>query len=235
MNYQDLSNTVNQLASTIGKGAVHALYPDDFEYYMCTLELLDSDNNLVDCLVFPVNPDSMSETELNNSQITKTAGGITINSDFTFQPISLKISGSFGKRFKFLLGRDVVFNGHALSLNGKVFNNQIKTGYGVTKVLKNILSLSRLPDSKGNPHKLFFHNSCFGTSYLVKYISSEYNQSLSTNMYWTYSIALTAVAPMNNFTLNKNNTLIKVVSKGVLSQGIDELSKNLRQLTKNAI
>lgn len=230
MNYQELQNEFSRLISSIGRGAVHTLYPDDFEYYLVTLELVDSDNNIVDCLVFPVNPDSISETETNNVSITKTAAGIAVHSDATFQPVSIKLSGTFGKRFKFLLGRDIVFNGNALSMNGKVFNNQIKTGYGVTKVLKNILALSRLPDEKGNPHRLFFHNSCFGTSYLVKFTSAEYNQTLSTNMYWTYSLSLTAIAPTNNYTLNKSNVLAKVVSKGVLNQGINDLGKNIRSL-----
>jgi len=42
-------NTVNSVvenareaAFTIGKGALHSLAPDNFEYYMCSLELLDS-------------------------------------------------------------------------------------------------------------------------------------------------------------------------------------------------
>lgn len=60
----DKLQSMTSMARSIGIEAVSRLYPNDFEVYMVALELTDSQDNMIDYLVFPVLPDAITKTEL---------------------------------------------------------------------------------------------------------------------------------------------------------------------------
>lgn len=226
-----------QLLKNVGRATLSNIYPNDFEYYMCSFELVDSNGKTVDFLVFPVNPNSIKEREMFDSDIQRTALGIVTNDNSTFIPVEINISGNFGRKLKMLIGRagiDAV--GINFSTEGndiKVFSNQIKTGYGTSKVLDNILKKSRKTDNKGNQYRLYFYNQGFGTAYLVKVLDKEFNQDLSTNMIWNYNISLLGIAPINSFTKSNNSKSLKeLCTKSIITKGIDITYNAAKSLLK---
>ena len=70
--------------ATMGRAGIHALAPDNFEYYGCSLELLDSNGNIVGLIDFAVMPNNIVETKTTMMQITKTAAAVV--SDETVEP-----------------------------------------------------------------------------------------------------------------------------------------------------
>ena len=229
------------LLARIGKGALHALYPSDFEIYIISFELVDFQGNMVDFLTFPIMPKSISESEPQLTNIKKTVGGITAFSTSTFVPITIKLSGNFGKRFKFLIGRSMI-DSSAISFTTKfkdskstrVFSNSIKTGYGCCKILKQIIEKSRKIDNEGNPYRLYFYNLAFGTSYLVKPIGElSFSMSLDSNMIWDYDLTLKAIAPLYKLRDRRDikKSLVGIMSKAAIAKGIDVTNK----LVKNKL
>ena len=49
------------VVESIGESALHMLAPDNFEYYQCSLELLDVEKNQVGFISFVVMPNNISE------------------------------------------------------------------------------------------------------------------------------------------------------------------------------
>jgi hypothetical protein len=57
-------NRFLNLLATVGRAAIHSQFPDDFEYYLCALELVRTDDSTTEeFLVFPVMPSMISVTE----------------------------------------------------------------------------------------------------------------------------------------------------------------------------
>lgn len=207
------------LGRNLGKNALAALYPNDFEVYLCSLELVDSQGNTIDFFTFPISPESISKTEPKKTQIRQTAGGTTVLTSTVFVPEEINIKGNFGRNFKILLniGREgTSLSGAAFSLsNGKYALNQIlgketsslkapafelgvKTGYGCIRMLKGIISKSNGVDKLGLPFKLYFYNLAFGESYLVTIPPAgvTFSQNMTKNMIWEYNLNMTAIAPL---------------------------------------
>ena len=225
------------IVKVAGKAAANALWPEDFESYLLSLELVDSNDSMVDFLTFPVMPDNISEDESNINNIKKTARGITSLSNSTFIPRNITISGTFGRKFRFLVGRSRILDFTGITASGskqKVFSNTLKTGYGVTKALESILKKSRRLDNKGNPYRLYLYNAAFGTNYLVKYSTKNFNQSLDSNMIWNYSITFKAIAPLTALRSRKKiiQSLLVLTGKQMLSEGLNATARATRQFLR---
>lgn len=204
-----LGNTVNSVVEnargalvTIGKAALHSLAPDNFEYYMCSLELLDSSGNTKGFMTFVIMPNNIMETKAQIATITKTNKGIASLFNSTFVPRDISIQGTFGRKFRLLLGMKEAENVSAIPffggnlgfdlLGGDVL---IKSGYGLTKMLKSMVDKSFELDDQGNPCILIFNNYALNTHYVVEVLQSSFSQSVENNMLWYYSLEMKAVAP----------------------------------------
>lgn len=197
------------LLSTIGKAALNARYPNEFELYVCALELVDQAGKTMKYFIFPVNPSSMDEAQPKLTNIKKTAAGVTVLSSPTFVPIDITLTGTFGRKFKVLLGNDFVdivqsftTSPSAVSVdsddNGQtdVFDARVKTGYGCLKILQEIVDGADVIDENG-PRRLIFYNPAFGSSYVVKPMSFKIAMSQESNMVHNYFLSLKAIAPLD--------------------------------------
>lgn len=198
-----------------GKWLLHQQFPNDFEYYMCAFELLDSNLKTLAYFIFPIMPNSLNYNNIPLTKVTKTAGGVSVLKNKQFVPKSLTISGTFGRSFKVLIGneyqdlisgfseiKDDIFKGSFKTGGKKIlenFSDSVKTGYGCTKVLETILNESNQPDILGKNKYLIFYNLAFNQSFFVEYEDETYSMAQDTNMIWQYSIKLKAIAPSNNY------------------------------------
>lgn len=233
-----LGNTVNSVVEnarsavvTVGKAALHALAPDNFEYYMCSLELLDSQGNTKGFMTFAVMPNNIMETKAQIASITKTNKGIVSLFNSTFVPRDISIQGTFGRKFRLLLGMKEVENVSVIPffggnlgfdfLGGDVL---IKTGYGLTKMLKSMVDSSFKLDDEGNPCILIFNNYALNTHYIVEVLQSSFSQSVENNMLWYYSLEMKAVAPADAVKRQDGNSdiskFLTTVASGAIAKSI---------------
>lgn len=241
------------LLESLGRASLHALFPNEVEYYFCALELIDSVGSTVDYLAFPVVPD-MSQTNPQITNIRKTAGGIVSLGSSTFIPKSISLNGNFGKKFRILLGGGTDLSFSALNLSaskgvfkksdigvlGKrntfsirkmVFNPQIKSGYGAIKILQAICDKSTGIDDFGKPYQLYFYNPTLGEEYVVKVIDLTLSQSKDKNMIWSFQLNLRAIAPLEGIlTASKvTGSLVLLLAQDNIQKGINMLAANIKK------
>lgn len=196
------------------RASLHYLYPDDFEYYTFALELVDSDDNLVDFLWFPILPSSLDFSRQHLVNIKKTASAVIDLINPTFNPFPVNFQGNFGRNFKLLIGQKVfegvAANGEAYKT--KNFSAEVKTGYGATKMLERILQSSTALDSNSRPYRLYMYCPAFNANYLVEVINSKFFQNESTNMIWNYSVQFMVLAPANQVKTNFSRSLTKLLA-----------------------
>lgn len=211
---QEAKNNFRSTINQVGKAATNALFPKDFEYYLISLELVNSDGDTVDFFSFPIMPESITETKQEIKNVKKTAGGITTLDTSTFVPRNITLNGTFGRQFKVTLGsqfyNDVVFAGINFSTKTGAFSKEdvtnpnitvptnnfstlIKTGYGCIKVLEAIVDKASALDNKNRPFFLYLYNQALGSNYLVEPISFNQTQSYDSNTLWYYNLNLKAV------------------------------------------
>ena len=208
MSLEATKNLAKTLMYTLGKGVVASLYPNDIEAYIFAFELIDSQNNTVDYFLLPINPKSISISENQINSIKKTMGGISVLSTDTYMPKVVSISGTFGKNWKILIGRELINFFGFLNPGKKEFSSTIKNGFGCVKILERMIQNSNQLDSQGKPHFLYFYNISFGESYLVKAIGSPtFHQSIESNMIWNYDIKFNTLADLDMLsnTVSKSN------------------------------
>jgi hypothetical protein len=189
-------NQAIQLGNAVGRATLHQMYPNDFEYYMIALELVDGAGNSIDYLAFPVLPTAIVKSENKRINIKKGFKSTLVLTSSAFTPQDITIRGNFGRGFKILLGSRELLNGLAfinsikngifgltsqgLSLPVPQFSQFVKTGYGVTKLLQSIIQKSDGSDHNG-PYRLYLYNFALGESYLVvapsKALTIEQNDS----------------------------------------------------------
>ena len=189
-----------------GKWLLSQNNPDEFEYYMIGIELLKSDLTTSQFFVFPVNPNAISFNDASLTKVTKTAGGISVlkNNQFNIKDISL--SGTFVRDFKVLIGdtfNDLVSNFQEQDGNSTAksvynttknsFSSNVKTGYGCTKVLEDILNQSVQKDEYGGTQFLVLYNLAFNQRFFVEVVNKKFSQSLENNMMWNYQIELKTI------------------------------------------
>ena len=150
----DASRRFRELLLQSGRSTVNALFPEEFEAYIMTLELVDSQGKIADYFSFPVLPNDITKTEPELTNIKKSAGGVTSFTTNTFTPQDITINGNFGRAFKMLVGREVInFNAFGASVQSlsktieNPFDIKIKTGFGCTKLLQSIVTKSNKLDN----------------------------------------------------------------------------------------
>lgn len=243
------------LLEQVGKAGLHAAFPNDFEYYMCALELADIQGNSIEYFVFPVMPNSLNLDNHSITNVKKTMGGITTMTNSTYIPRNITLQGTFGRKLRILLGNVDSGNFNALkfsSSNGNLtknskglgtgikkgglqtkdipFDPKVKTGYGATKLMQAICEKSNGLDSANNPFNLFYHNPASGESFLVEYIDMVINQTYPQgNMMWHYNLLLKTIAPLKSMSNTKGrNAALKAVTWDLLQKGVNVLAQDLK-------
>lgn len=247
-------NKLTSLTKSIGIEAVSQLYPNDFEVYMIAMELVDSDDNTIDYLTFPVMPDSISKVEPSRTNIKKSLSGVTVLTNPSFIPKEITIKGSFGRNFKIILGEKPNLSALSTSagkydlysiLDQKVvpqfsmskFNAGVKTGYGLIKILKAMIDKSIGLDNKGKPLRLYFYNMALGESYLVAIPPSgvQFSQDVNKNMIWNYSVTMSIISPLEAVSSKGNKSLADKLIPSAISVGVNEVASSVSSVLTNLI
>lgn len=228
------ANVVNSLIegarsaiAEVGWAGLHALGPENFEYYMCSLELFDSQGNTEAYMIFPVMPNNMMESKTQIATVSKTATGVVTLFNSTFNPVDISIQGTFGRKIRLLLGQkeyqptsskwkmaQKFFNGNPfinVGIKGKNMDSDImliKSGYGLTQMMRHILDAVYELDENGAPRMLVFTNYSMNTSYVVEPLQKFFNQSTENSTLWYYNVEMKATADAT-----------KVLSSNPLSAG----------------
>lgn len=196
-----LNGAIQSTRSTLiktGRAAIHAMAPDEYEYYLCSLELLNGEGVRKGFISFVVMPDQIVETHTPIQTMVKTHSGIVTTFNPSFSPIDIQISGTFGKKFRLVTGlSDPTKKRNGLNLTfGKVASATVgaKSGYGLIKILEHILKTSEKLDDNDKPYFVIFNNYAFNTHYIVNIMNYSFQQSYDQNMIWHYSISMKAVA-----------------------------------------
>ena len=213
-----------------GKSALHSVMPDDYEYYLCSFELYDSKMNKKGFLSFVVMPDQITESHSPIQSVTKTHSGIVTTFNDSFSPVNITISGTFGKKFRIVSNyKDPGSKrGGFFSLNiGKAFSLGVKSGYGLTKILKNIIHIANKLDEYGKPYFLIFNNYAFNTSYVVNPTNFQFHQGYENNMIWYYSINMTAVGNKPKKIMKHTGKLLGSVASNAISNGLTNIINNM--------
>lgn len=241
MSVESALSRYKSLSTTIGKKAISALYPNDIELYIVALELVNSDNQTESYFLFPVQPFSIGEQNKPIQTIKKTAGGVTVLSTQTFHMTDTQIQGNFGRKFKFLLGQELVnFTAFLqqpslknLATIGQEFSPNIKTGYGCIKVMEKIIKQSNQLDSKGKPYSLYFYNLALGNSYMVKFTSFDFHQNQESNMIWNYSASIKSLIPVTEISDKSQRSLtVNLAANQIIQQGINNVGSSIGQILK---
>jgi len=205
----------DKLVQEIGRAGVHALFPNDFEFYMIMLELVDSIGKTIDFLAFPVAPEKLNYEDPRLVNIKKSLGGISSLDTETFAPKTITMSGTFGRKFKLLIGKPTTSAennakssdsgffekeiSEGLNIKRQVFDPKYKTGYGVLKILESIVNKSSGLDLNGEPYRLYLYNPSLNHSFLVKINKFTMSQDKNnSNMMWRYDLMMTAIAPIQS-------------------------------------
>jgi hypothetical protein len=235
----EASQRFNEVLGSLGRPVLGALFPGEFEVYMMTLELIDSEGEIADYLSFPVLPDDVTKTEPELTNIKKSAGGVTSLTTSSFTPQDITINGNFGRAFKVLIGREMInFKAFGASLRAietlnpnnvqNPFDIKIKTGFGCTKILQAIVSKSNKLDLHNKPYKLFFHNPTLGESYLVEKMNLTLRMDKNTsNRIWGYSLVFKILAPANSLIGSGASSLLKTIGIGALQKSINILADGI--------
>lgn len=220
MSVESVNERFLKLRTTVGARPLNALFPNDIELYVVSLDLVNSNNETEDYFVFPINPASISEGNTPIQTIKKTAGGITKMGTLTHSPNDISLQGNFGRKFKFLLGSEVInFSAIRIKNNvtksqsiGQEFDSKIKTGYGCLKVLESIVKKSQTLDANGKPYALYFYNLALGNSYLVSVTGFTPYQGLDTNIVWSYNLQMKTLIPVENILRVNKASLTGILS-----------------------
>jgi hypothetical protein len=225
------------LLAQAGKVALNISHPNEFELYMCALELTDENYKTIQYFVFPVMPTTIDETQTFLTNIKKTLGGIVVLSSPTFNPIDVTLAGTFGRKFKVLLGESYTDFVSSFTIGGSVvtagsigkgavqtFDSRVKTGYGCLKIMEEMIGSTNVVDKRGS-RRLILHNPALGNSYLVKPQSLKLSQSQDTNMIWSYSLSLKAIAPLNHIFSSEElkSQRIALTATGYVQKGVDNV------------
>lgn len=237
-NLQIAKRKAQNIIANGGRAALHALAPDDFEYYACSFELLKSNGDIERIFHFPVMPNGISIDGQSIVNIMKTGTGTTVQFNDSFVPKNISINGTFGRKFRLLLsdnsGNDISFKN--IKQNLKDIDLKVKTGYGAMKSMEYLLDELYLLDEYNMPRFLIFHNLAFNQSLLVEVISKNFSQSNENNMMWNYSIQLKGVADAKKLVLGKSHSrkLKDLLSVSSMQFGINKMFSDLNfQSIKN--
>lgn len=235
-----VANAIN-VAGKVGNALLHNVAPDNYEYYMCSLELLDYDGNQQGFLSFTVMPNNMSESRTPIQTQTKTKNGIITIFNNSFNPVVLNLSGTFGRKFRLLTNViSPTENKNFFDLNfGKILpETKVVSGYGMIRILKFILDKANQLDNLERPYFLVFSNYALNTSYVVDVVNYTLTQSLENNMLWFYDLQLKGIAPGSAISSNNNLDVKQIASDSImqsLGNIISDINRNLSSNYNNSI
>lgn len=226
-----------------GRAAVHAIAPDDFEYYMCSLELLDSAGITKGFVMFPVMPNNMMETKTEMVSITKTNSGIVSIFNPTFVPRDISIQGTFGRKLRVLSNFVPVeeessnwfkrlMNGSYGKYTGGVVT---KSGYGIMRAMKKMIDMLYRLDENGLPHVMIFNNYALNTRYVVEIPQSSFSQTVGENMLWYYNLEMKAIAPADSVKKQTIGNELLLALNNSIATGIDSLLKSTRIMLNTGV
>ncbi len=211
MSQMDFKNKALTTSQRIGRAGLHAIGPDDFEYYSCSFELVDSNFNVIDLFHFPVMPNSISIGRQSLISIKKTGAGYLAQFSNSFVGQTISINGTFGRKFRVILGgRDLKF----------------KTGYGALKLMEKFIKRSCELEN-GKPRFLIFNNLSFNQSFIVEVLNFNPTMSLENNMVWNYSLDMKALADVDEIKMSGRNSgrLVALLAIDVANKVINETLK----------
>ncbi len=229
----------------IGRDGLATLFPNDFDYYMLSMELVTFDDQTIDYFAFPVMPQNMSKTEYKRINIKKAQSSTTILSSKSFIPHELVIKGNFGRQFKTLIS-PTRFTAIQYSIKSGVWKSYqldqsfvknvqpqytpyVKTGYGALKILQAIVDKSDGVDNQGKSFKLYLYNPALGESYLVVPTKTPLviDQSEEKNMIWDYTLSLSIVAPLDAFSKINKTSSTKILAAATIQTAVNKFGSNL--------
>jgi hypothetical protein len=248
MSIENVVRNRDALLIQVGKAGLNVKYPKEFEFYICALELIDDEGKTLRYFVFPVMPSTLDENKPKLSNIKKTLSGVTVLKTPAFVPTDINLSGSFGRKFRVLLGTEYTDFVSSFKDNGSVtrdsfkggvkelFDERIKTGYGCTKILEEIIDQSTAIGEDGKLRKLILHNPASGNSYLVEPVNMKITQSEQTNMIWNYSLQLKSIAPLESLKTKREQESISknLVVTGHIQKQVDRLINTVSALVANS-
>lgn len=262
---------IQQTREQLGSAVLNSLYPEDFEYYLVALELYEiSGSNLesrdttlsitrdskfgtsqpkkiVDSLIFPINPSSLSEGFDSKVNIKRTSGGVVSLNNETFKPIAINLSGSFGRRFKLMIKADdtsykkFINTVNADSVEGfknqfgqlvKSFDVSGTTGYGFTKKLEKLCIKSTQKSNNGKLYQLVYTNLSWNTSYIVEVINFTPSTSIDSNMIWNYQLQLTGVKPFFISQDQRHKLIMSDIVSSIANKVGYELAEGISKITR---
>lgn len=233
----NVAQQVIDSAISVGKAALHCTMPDDIEYYLCSLELVDCEDKRLGFLSFSVMPEQIVESHSPIQTMIKTNNAVVTNFNSSFSPIDITIAGTFGRKFRLLLNykdpkRDL--NTYGAGKNGAIsldfgsitgISTGVKSGYGMTKILQHILEGANCIDVNGKPLYVKFCNYSLNTAYIVDVVNFSFSQSMANNCMWNYSFTIRAVARLRKYdsTKNKLKELIPQVAANSVANGLTNI------------
>lgn len=232
---------VNRVALEQGASALRAyinsLYPDEFEYYLCSFELMNNVGVVEEILIFPVMPDSIQESRTSLVNIKKTMSAVVSLTNNTFAPTNINITGSFGRKLRILLGpKQTTASAFYFEKQIKVANEnielnaEIKSGYGVTKKLEKMIKKSQTKEG----YLLFFYNLALNNNYLVEVTDMSFQQSMENNMLWNYSLSMKSLADAKNVRPGGSGAYKKSIKEMLkyqnINKGVFELVDTLKSV-----
>jgi hypothetical protein len=236
----DIQRITQGVATSAVRAYLNSLFPDEFEYYLFTLELLNNRGEVEDILIFPVMPNAISDSRVSLVNIRKTNNSVVSLTNTTFAPTNISIQGTFGKKIRLLLGSNDSGSAFSFSTDFNVLNKNIelngaiKTGYGVTKMLERIIKKSQ----SSSEYLLFAYNHALNNNYLVECVDMNFSQSLENNMLWNYQLNFKSLARAEDVYIGgkKNNkkSINEQLAFSVINDGIFKLTRSLGGITKNA-
>lgn len=228
-------------AVSVGKAALHCVMPDDIEYYLCSLELVDCEDKRLGFLSFSVMPEQIVENHSPIQTMIKTNNAVITNFNSSFSPVDITIAGTFGRKFRLLLNykdpKDELntygsSKSNAISLDfGTVagVSSGVKSGYGMTKILQHILESANKTDANGKPLYVKFCNYSLNTAYIVDVVNFGFSQTMANNCMWNYNFTLRAVAKLRkyNSTKNKMKELLPQIAANSVANGLTNIANGM--------
>lgn len=234
MSIEIAKNKALAVTRDLGRAALHAISPEDFEYYACTLELVDSDFKVLDVLHFPVMPTSMSINHRPLVSVKKTGRSYLSQFNDSFVGDTISINGTFGRKFRLLISTS---KGRNISeRKGGQFDLKVKTGYGALKLMENIIK-SAYEVKNGRPRFLIFNNLAWNQSLIVEVLNFNPTQSMENNMIWNYSLEFKAIADVNKLDLASTSSgrLIDLLAVDVLNKASNDLFSDFKSIISEQV
>lgn len=230
MSVEQVRNKAINTIREIGRAGLHAIAPDDFEYYACTFELIDSQGRIEDIFHFPVMPTEISVGRQSLVSIQKTGKAYMSQFNDSFVGRNINLGGTFGRRFRLLVSRGIGSNiTDADNPASGYLDLNVKTGYGAVKLLEKIIESSQKLDSYGNPKLLVFYNSTLNHNHLVEVLDFNLNQSMESNMMWNWNIQIKALADIDGLIYNGDlrKHLNQLLAMSAINKSIGNIFKNV--------